>query len=91
MRIFIQFLNPYLHFTNNKLTISTHIEEALEQPIILNPNTNLDFSSNNPHFYSIPTKNITDKFTIITELWQMLQSGLISYTRYGEKLGHSFQ
>ena len=51
----------------------------------------MNFSSNNPYFYSIPTKNITDKFTIIRDLCQFLQSGLISYTRFEEKLGHSSQ
>ena len=90
MRIFIQFLNPYLHFTN-KLTIPTHIEEALEQPVILNPHTNLNFSSNNAYFYSIPTKNITDKFNIIRDLCQFLQPRLVSYTRFEEKLVHSSQ
>ena len=35
-------LNPCLHFTNNKFTILTHIEEILEQPIILNPHSTLN-------------------------------------------------
>ena len=48
---YIQLLNLCLHFTNNKFTIPTHIEEILEQPIILNPHTKLNFSSNNPYFY----------------------------------------
>ena len=68
-----------------------HIEEALEQPIILNPHTNLNFSSDNPYFYSIPTKNITDEFTIIRDLCKFLRTGLISYPRFEEKLGHSSQ
>ena len=50
---YIQFLNLCLHFTNNKFTIPTHIEEILEQPIILNPHTKLNFSSNNPYLYII--------------------------------------
>ena len=67
------------------------MEEILEQPIGLNPHTKLSFSSNNPYFYSIPTKNITDKFTINRDLCQFLQAGFISYTRFEEKLGHSSQ
>ena len=84
-------LHPCLHFTNNKLTIPTHTEETLEQSIILNPHTNLNFCSNNSYFYSIPTKKITDKFTAIRDLCQFLQPGLISYARFKEKLGHSSQ
>ena len=56
MKIFIQALNPCLHFTKNKFTIPKHIEEILEQTIFLNPHTKLNFSSNNPYFYSMPTK-----------------------------------
>ena len=41
----MQFPNPYLHFTNNKLTIPKQ-------------GFNLLFSSNNPYFYSIPTKKL---------------------------------
>ena len=67
MRIFIHLLNTGLHFTTNKLTILTHIEEAPEQLIILNPHTNLNFSSNNAYFDSIPINNVTDKFTIIRD------------------------
>ena len=69
----------------------THIEEILEQPFFLNPHTKLNFSSNNPYFYSIPTKIITDKLTMIRDFCQMLQSGLIYYTRFEEKLPHSAQ
>ena len=79
---FIQLLNPCLHFTINKFTIPEHIEEILEQPILLNPHTKLSFSSNNPYFYSIPTKNITGKLTIIRDLCQFLQTVLISYLRF---------
>ena len=87
----MQLLNPCLHFTSKKLTILTHIEEAPGKPIILNPHANLNFNSNNLCFAGIPTKNITDKFTIIRDLCQFLQSGVISYTRFEEKLGHSSQ
>ena len=62
----IQLFNPCLHFTNNKLTLSTRIEEIFKQSIILNPHANLNFSS------KYPTKNITDKFTIIRSLCQFL-------------------
>ena len=63
----MQLLNPCLHFTNNKLTFPTNIEETLEQIIILDPHNNLNFSSNNPYFFSIQTKNIpaeTGDFTL---------------------------
>ena len=67
------------------------MEETLGQPIILNSHTKLNFSSTNPYFYSIPLKYITDTFTIIRDLCQFLQPGLISCTRFEEKLGHSSQ
>ena len=76
-------LNSCLHFPNNKFTIPMHIEAIIEQPIILNPHTKLIFSSNNPYFYSIPTKNITDKFTIIRDLCRFPQPGLISFPMIG--------
>ena len=60
-------LNPWLHLTSGKFTISTHAEKVLEQLFILNPHTKLNFSSNNPDFYCILLKNITDKFTIIID------------------------
>ena len=60
-------LNPWLHLTSSKFTISTHAEKVLEQLFILNPHTKLNFSSNNPYFYCILLKNITDKFTIIID------------------------
>ena len=85
MRIFIQVLNPCLHFTSNsKFSIPTYIEEILEQLIILYSHAKLNFSSN-PYFYSIPPKNITDKFTIIRNVCIFLQPGLISYTRFEKK------
>ena len=40
--------------------------ETLEQPIILNLHTKLNFSSNNHYFYRISLKNITDEFTLFT-------------------------
>ena len=52
----------------------------MEEPIILNPHTKLNFSSNNPYSYSIPSENIRDKFTIIKDL-----------CRSEEKLGHNSQ
>ena len=65
-------------FYQQQIYYPKHIEEILEQPIFLNPHTKLNFSSNNLYFYIIPTKNITDKFTIIRDLFQFVQSGLIS-------------
>ena len=59
---FIQLLNVWLHFTNNKFPAPMSIEEILHQPIHLNPYTQLDFSSNKPCFYCIPSKNISDNY-----------------------------
>ena len=84
-------LNPCLNFTKNKFTVPKHIEEILEQPINLNAYTKLIPSSNNSYFYSIPLKNITDKFVIIRDLCIFHQPDLISYTRVEEKLGHNSQ
>ena len=42
--------------------ILRYMEEILHQPIHLNPYTKLDFSSNNPCFYCIPSKNISDNY-----------------------------
>ena len=88
---FIPLLNPWLHFINNKFTIPTHIEEVLEEPVILNPHMKLNFSSNNPYFDCIPLKNVTNEFTIIRELCRFFQLGLIYYTRFEEKPGHNSQ
>ena len=59
---FIQLLNVWLHFTNNKFPAPMSIEEILHQPIHFNPYTKLDFSSNNPCFYCISSKNISDNY-----------------------------
>ena len=59
---FIQLFNVRLHFTNNKFPAPMSIEEILHQPIHLNPYNKLDFSSNNPCFYCIPSKNISDNY-----------------------------
>ena len=58
---FIQLLNAWLHFTNNKFPTPMPIEEIFDQPIHLNPYTKLEFSSDNLCFYCIPPKNISDK------------------------------
>ena len=84
---FIQLLNAWLHFTNNNFRTPTSIEEILDQPMFLNPHTKLDFSSDNPYFYCIPPRNISDKFTIIRDLCRFLQPGLISSTTFDKKLG----
>ena len=59
---FIQLLNAWLHVTNNKFPAPMSIEEILHQPVQLNSYTKLDFSSNNPCFYCIPSKNISDNY-----------------------------
>ena len=63
--------------------------ETFEKPIMLNPHSNLNFSSNKPYFYSISTKNNTEKFTTIRDLIQFLQPSLNSCTRFEEELRHS--
>ena len=68
----MQLLNASLHFTSNKFTTPTHLEEILEQPIFLNLHAKL----NNPYFYNMPPKNIIDKFIIISDLCRFLQPGL---------------
>ena len=55
---FIQLLNGWLNFTDNKFPA----EEILDQPIQLNPYTKLKFSSDNLCFYCITTKNISDNY-----------------------------
>ena len=57
---FIQLLNAWLHFTNNKFPAPMPKEEILDQSIHINPHTKLDFSSDNPCFYFIAPKNISD-------------------------------
>ena len=47
--------------------------------ISLNPHTKLDFKHH-------PTRNISDKFTIIRDLCRFLQPGLIFSTIFGKKL-----
>ena len=62
-------------------------KKFLTKPYFLNPHTKLDFSSDNPYFYSIPPRNISDKFNIIRGLSRFLLPGLISSTIFDEKLG----
>ena len=59
---FIQLLNAWLHFTNNKFPASMPIAESLDQPIHLNPNTKLDFNPDNSCFYCIAPKNISGNY-----------------------------
>ena len=59
---FFQLLNTWLHFTNNKFPVPMSMEEIPHQPIHLNPYTKLEFSSYNPCFYCIPSKNISDNY-----------------------------
>ena len=84
---FIQLINGWLHFTNNNFPTSTYMEEILDQPIFSNPHTKLDFNSENPYFYCILPRNISEKFIIIRDLCRFLQPGLISSTTSDEKLG----
>ena len=59
---FIQLLNAWIHFTNNKFPTPMPIEEILDQPIHLNPHTKLEFSSDNLCFYCTTSKNISDNY-----------------------------
>ena len=79
--------DSWLHFTNNNFPTHTPLKEILDQPIFLNPHTKLDFSSDSPYFYCIPSRNTLGKFVIIRDLCRFLQQGLISYTTSDEKLG----
>ena len=79
-------LNTWLYFTNNNFPTPTSIEEILDQPLFLNPHTKLDFNSDNPNFYCIPPKNISDKFTTIRDICRFLQPGFISSRSFEEKL-----
>ena len=81
---FIQLLYSWLHLTNNNFATSclnfwlTHIFKPTHQSI-------LSLMSNNLYFYSISTRNISDKFTIIREPslnCRFLQPGLISTTGF---------
>ena len=67
----------------------TSIEQILDYPLFLNSHTKLDFSSDNPYFYGIPPKNISDKFTTIRDICKFLQPGFISSTSFEEKLNLS--
>ena len=84
---FIQLLNAWLHFTNNKFPAPMSIEEILHQPIHLSTYTKLDFSSNKPCFIVSDPKIF--QTTIIRNLCRFLQPGLISSMTFEEKLGLS--
>ena len=83
--LFIQLLNVCLYFTNNNFPTLTSIEEILGQHILLNAHTKLDCSSDNLYFYCIPSRNISDKFTIIRDLCGFRQLGPI--TPFDAKIG----
>ena len=84
---FIQLLKAWLHFINNNFPTPKSIKEILEQTILLNSHTKLDFSSDNPYFYCISPRNILGKFIIIRNLLIFLQPGLTYSTKFDEKLG----
>ena len=83
---FIQLRNARLLFTNNKFPTPTSTEEILGQSISWNPHCKLDFSSDNPYFYCISHKNISDNFTLIRHLCRFLQPSLIPFMPFEEKL-----
>ena len=82
----IQLLNAWLHFTNSNFPTRTSKKESLDQPIFLNLHPKLEFSADNPYFYCIRPKNISDKYTIIKDLYRFLQPGLASSMTSDEKL-----
>ena len=84
---FVQLPNAWLHFKINNFRAPTYIGEILDQPIFLKPRNKLDISYDNPYFYCIPSRNISDKFTIIRDLCRFILPGLISSTAFDEKLG----
>ena len=53
----IQLLNACLYFTNSNFLTPTSREDIFDIPIFLNPQANLDFSSDNLYLYCIPTGN----------------------------------
>ena len=76
-----------LHSTYKNFSFPTAIEENLDKLIFWNPHTKLDFTSDNPYFYCISPRNISDKFTIIRDLSRFLQPDLFSSTTFNKKLG----
>ena len=82
---FIQLPNVGLHFTNSNFSNLTSIEEIIDQPTSSNPQIKLDFSTDNPYFYCIPLRNISDKFTIIRDLCKFLQPDLIFSLTFDKK------
>ena len=61
--LFTQLLNVWLYFTIINFHTPISIEEILDQPFSLKLHTKLDFNLDNPYFYCIPPKNISDTFT----------------------------
>ena len=84
---FIQFLKGrVILFTQNKFSTPTSVKEIFDQPLFLNPHTKIDFTSDNPYFYCISPKNVSDKFTTIRNICRFLQPEFISSTSFDEKL-----
>ena len=82
---FIQFLNAWLHFTNNNFPTHKSAEKILDHPTFLNSLTNLYFNSDNSYFYCISPRNISNNFIIIKHLCKFVQPCLISSTKFNEK------
>ena len=73
-------------FYSTTQRLATSIEEILDQPLFLNPHTKVDFNSDNPYFYYIPPRNISDKFATIRDICRFLQPDFISPITFEEKL-----
>ena len=83
---FIQLPKTWLNFTNNTFPTPTSIEEIFDQPLFLGPHTKLLLNSDNPYFYCIPPRNISDKFATIRDICRFLEPGFISPISFEEKL-----
>ena len=75
-------INAWLHvFENNKNLNLT--KEVLNQPIFFEPQTKLNFDSNNPKSLYIVTSNtITDKCILIRDRCKLFQQGFFLSTRF---------
>ena len=65
--------------------IKTYIEEFLDRLTLLNQRIKQEIYSNDPFFYCVPPKSISEKFTLNRDLCRFLQPGLI-FIIFGRKL-----
>ena len=65
-------------------------KETCGQPIFLNPQTKLNFSSSEHNVYSLPSNTITEKCTTIKDLCRLGFPLLHQRIRVEKKLGHTY-